>query len=307
MHDKLPECRTLSEGYGLPRLPRIVPGGLMLGCLISLALALALVALSPAAWAEEPARRADPATVPGPALDRLVSSYPEQLAAVDGNVLVWRDGMRMPVDDGRGPKSPAERLQAADIKDMLIEPYPRGSIAMPPGLEQDPGRARNGAFFDKMYGACATGAAQRHLTDVVWLPKKWGKSLKATRINGVADRLAQISRELDALSARFDRFLYPPAGTFNCRSIAGTNRPSAHGHGIAIDLAVAQADYWRWEPQKSATRPSAGGAAGRIAYRNRIPEEIVAIFERHGFIWGGRWYHYDTMHFEYRPELLATR
>jgi hypothetical protein len=37
---------------------------------------------------------------------------------------------------------------------------------------------------------------------------------------------------------------------------------------------------------------------------NRIPLEIVAIFERHGFIWGGKWSHYDTMHFEYRPELL---
>jgi hypothetical protein len=31
----------------------------------------------------------------------------------------------------------------------------------------------------------------------------------------------------------------------------------------------------------------------------------VAVFERHGFIWGGRWAHYDTMHFEYRPELLG--
>lgn len=27
-------------------------------------------------------------------------------------------------------------------------------------------------------------------------------------------------------------------------------------------------------------------------------------FERHGFIWGAKWYHYDSMHFEYRPELL---
>ncbi len=33
--------------------------------------------------------------------------------------------------------------------------------------------------------------------------------------------------------------------------------------------------------------------------------EIVRIFEKHGFIWGGRWYHYDTMHFEYRPELVG--
>jgi len=31
----------------------------------------------------------------------------------------------------------------------------------------------------------------------------------------------------------------------------------------------------------------------------------VAVFERHGFIWGGKWFHYDTMHFEYRPELLG--
>jgi len=36
-----------------------------------------------------------------------------------------------------------------------------------------------------------------------------------------------------------------------------------------------------------------------------MPQQIVDIFERHGFIWGGKWYHYDTMHFEYRPELLG--
>ncbi len=45
---------------------------------------------------------------------------------------------------------------------------------------------------------------------------------------------------------------------------------------------------------------------GHIAYKNEIPWEIVRIFEAHGFIWGGKWYHYDTMHFEYRPELLMT-
>ena len=33
-------------------------------------------------------------------------------------------------------------------------------------------------------------------------------------------------------------------------------------------------------------------------------ETIVKVFEKYGFIWGGRWYHYDTMHFEYRPEFL---
>jgi hypothetical protein len=37
-----------------------------------------------------------------------------------------------------------------------------------------------------------------------------------------------------------------------------------------------------------------------------MPYEIVDIFEKQGFIWGGKWYHFDTMHFEYRPELLDT-
>ena len=46
------------------------------------------------------------------------------------------------------------------------------------------------------------------------------------------------------------------------------------------------------------------GADGLYHWSNKIPAEIIAAFEKHGFIWGGRWYHYDTMHFEYRPELL---
>jgi len=46
--------------------------------------------------------------------------------------------------------------------------------------------------------------------------------------------------------------------------------------------------------------------AGHIAFKNELPWEIVRIFEAHGFIWGGKWYHYDTMHFEYRPELIGA-
>jgi hypothetical protein len=38
-----------------------------------------------------------------------------------------------------------------------------------------------------------------------------------------------------------------------------------------------------------------------------MPQEVVAIFEKRGFIWGGKWYHFDTMHFEYRPELLTPQ
>jgi hypothetical protein len=225
--------------------------------------------------------------------DRLIAAYPAFLERREGNALVWRDGKRMVIDDQRGPKTPAARLDAPDLKDMLAEPYPPGT-APPPARDIDPGRARNSDFFTAMYGDCRRGEVRKNLVSVVWLPKKWGKTLEVTRVNGVAERLAAISAELDRLPARFDVHLFPPAGTYNCRPIAGTERVSPHGLGIAIDISTKQSDYWRWG------KPEADGS---YTYRNRIPQEIVAIFEKHGFIWGGKWYHYDTMHFEYRPEL----
>jgi hypothetical protein len=67
-----------------------------------------------------------------------------------------------------------------------------------------------------------------------------------------------------------------------------------HAFGAAIDLNARFGDYWQWRK---------GG--GPIVWKNRIPLPIVEIFERHGFIWGGKWYHYDSLHFEYRPEIIA--
>lgn len=226
---------------------------------------------------------------------RLIEAYPDVLERIDGNWLVWRDGTRMPLDDGRGAKSFADWIENPDVEDMLRLAYPVGAATAPPANESDPGRARNAPFFEKMYGDCRKGAVKPKLKTIVWLPRKAKQPLQVTTVNGVADRLEAVSRELDALPAEFDKYLKPAGGTYNCRPIAGTDRVSAHGYGFAIDIAVAQSDYWRW---------TTGGARGEVTFRNRIPDEIVRVFERHGFIWGGRWYHYDTMHFEYRPELL---
>ena len=87
----------------------------------------------------------------------------------------------------------------------------------------------------------------------------------------------------------------PPQGAIpaNFLQLSPRNR-----HAIAIDIALKRSHYWRND------KP---GKDGAIAFKNEIPMEIVRIFEKHGFIWGGRWYHYDTMHFEYRPELLGVK
>lgn len=226
---------------------------------------------------------------------RLIETYQDYIDGADETTLIWRDGTRMPLDVEPKPPGSAEWLEKPSVADMLRVPYPLGQLAQPPHAGADPGRARNQAFFRKVYGDCRSGAVNKELVDVIWLPKKSSQRLRVTRINGVAEQLQRVSDELDKLSSKFDKFLIPSAGTYNCRVIAGTDRISAHGYGIAIDIAIKHTDYWRW------AKP-ASGASPR--YRNRIPYEIVEIFERHGFIWGGKWHHFDTMHFEYRPELL---
>jgi hypothetical protein len=236
------------------------------------------------------------AVPPSDAGARLVAAYPEHLDRVEGNEVVWRDGTRMTVDDGKGVKTFEALVDAPDLDDIFAIAYAPGDTVRPPAINEDPGRARPAAFYDKMYGDCRTGGVTPNLVEVVWLPKKAGTKLKVTKVNGVAEKLAAVSSELDALPASFDTYLKPAGGTYNCRVIAGTKRISTHGHGIAIDISLKHASYWRWN--KSA-------ADGRYPYKNNIPMEIVRIFEQHGFIWGGKWYHYDTMHFEYRPELLV--
>jgi len=229
--------------------------------------------------------------------ERLAAAYPDFVKGRDGDALILKDGTRIKIDDGEAAKSHAAWLARPDLKDMFLYDYPVGAKADAPALNFDPGRARNEAFFKRMYGDCAKGGVKPDLVTVAWMPKWGGTPLKVTRVNSVARRLEAVVSDLEMLPARFKKYLVPSGGTYVCRAIAGTDQRSAHGYGIAIDIAVPRSSYWRW---------AKGGPNGPVRYRNEIPLEIVTIFEKHGFIWGGRWYHYDTMHFEYRPELLPA-
>lgn len=228
--------------------------------------------------------------------ERLKTAYPTFITGVEGNSVLFKDGTRLPLGDGKD-KSFDAWLAHPDIRDMFRFAYPRGAPAASPPRDFDPGRARNADFFTKIYGDCRKPAFAASLTTIIWLPRKSAQRIEISRLNGVAEHLQAVSDELDALPAKFNVFLIPSAGGYLCRFIAGTDQRSGHGYGIAIDIATKHSHYWRW---------AKGGPAGEPVYRNDIPAEIVDVFEKHGFIWGGRWYHYDTMHFEYRPELVGS-
>lgn len=227
-------------------------------------------------------------------LKKLANFYPEFVEILDSNTLIWKtDGQEMKFDDGQ-KKDFKTLLNSPDLQDQFAMNYRTGREYPTNKKNFDPGRIRYQPFFKKMYGS-TSNEVKKNLVTITWLPNSAKVPIRVTSINGVDKKLEAISRELEELLKNrpsLKNYINKPAGGFKWRTIAGTKRLSAHSFGIAFDInANPYADYWRWKK-------------GKLSYTNRIPLEIVEIFEKYGFIWGGKWYHYDTMHFEYRPELL---
>lgn len=222
----------------------------------------------------------------------LLSAYPDHLVAFEAGQIRWKDGSLMTWDDGKH-KSFEELEASPDLEDQFHFPYPMGDTLIWQ-KNFDPGRIRHEGFFKKMYGHNPT-AVQAKLQAVEWLPGS-GKKVMISQVNQVNKQLAKVASDLLELGKAYFKYLDPAGGTFNWRKIAGTERLSVHSFGAAIDINTSFSDYWRWSAEFKQGKA--------LQYHNRIPYAIVEVFERHGFIWGGKWYHYDTMHFEYRPELI---
>ena len=228
---------------------------------------------------------------PAPGPSALARAYPDQVWGVRDRQLIMADGTRFPIHEAGPAKTTEQALDQAGIADMFAQRYRRGPQTTPP--KDDPGRARHEPLFLKMYGDCASRTFQANMRKVAWMPiSAQGGTVNVTTINGVDQALEAVVADLQKLPPEMIKYLVPTAGAYNCRPVAGTARRSMHAYGAAIDISTAWADYWVWKGGENAV------------WANRIPPEIVAIFERHGFIWGGRWRRFDTMHFEYRPELL---
>ena len=212
----------------------------------------------------------------------LFRAYPEVLSGSDAENIYWMDGSAMPIDSA--------------LFEQFASVYPLGAeYEFGEPQRSDPGRVRSMSFFKKMYGAIKE-EVESNLVAIQWMPKSRNRRILVSSVNGVDRQLAKVSSDLEKLPRALRKFCAKVCGTFNWRNIAGSDQLSAHAFGIAIDINVANADYWQWDLEKH----------GEANFVNRFPREVVEVFERHGFIWGGKWEHYDSMHFEYRPELLMA-
>lgn len=225
----------------------------------------------------------------------LMLAYPEDILTVEkedsGKVfIVMKSGKKLLYDD-KAKKSQGEKVANPDLQDMLEQIYPLTAIQGLMDEAFDPGRVRVYPLLKEVYG----GTEEQIKKNLV--PVKAGyKNYSFNQRNGAAEALGAVMKELVPLAEkRRDVYacVFPASGTFNYRLIAGTNRLSPHAFGTAIDLASDKRDYWQWASREDGEK--------RIA---AYPKEIPQIFEKHNFIWGGKWGHFDILHYEYRPELI---
>ncbi len=219
----------------------------------------------------------------------LMSVYPDFVIGYSDGCLLLADSTSLLYDDGQN-KSFEEKLDNADPEDMFAFTYDRKERV--PEYLQDAGRSRCESLFKYMYGGSESEVRNR-LIDIDW----FGEKIRFTPVNGAADSLMAVANEIK-MHPELKQYL-KCSGTFYWRPVRGANRLSAHSYGMTIDIGVDYSNYWLWDNQGK-------GETDTIVYANQIPYTLVDIFERHGFIWGGRWYHYDTMHFEFRPEILLA-
>ena len=224
----------------------------------------------------------------------LKMAYPDDIEGFekDGQTVtvVMESGDKIVYDDGQA-KSFSEKLANADIQDTLEIPYPLESIDTLMSGENDPGRFRCYALLKAVYGGSQSEVESR--LDSV---DTGAGSCPFNESNDADEALEDAFSDVATLiqdDPSIYGFVYPMSGTFNYRVIAGTGQLSPHAFGIALDLCRDSRDYWQW--------------ASRLQGQSRLdeyPRALVGVFESHGFIWGGKWAHFDILHFEYRPELI---
>ena len=194
-----------------------------------------------------------------------------------------------------------EHLNQWEGFDPLFYAYSLRPLREPPPLTKTPTYSTD--FLESLFGRTET-RIRSHGVSAEFLDHK-------VFVNAFClDALQQVEREIRAIAGRDPDVQewvreIDVAYSFIDKEIRGSLSRSHHAFGLAIDLVPASYEgkqvYWRWSRVFNRT------SWHRIPISERWspPQAVVAAFERNGFVWGGKWSHFDTIHFEYRPEILA--
>ena len=161
---------------------------------------------------------------------------------------------------------------------------------------------RDSSFFDTIWSARGHKESYYNIVYISFL----GKSVSVHK--ALAERLAKVEARINRAAKTDPVVRYwinniGSVGGWSWRNVAGTGNRSFHAYGAALDILPKRYKnlhvYWLWSAEFN-------DEWYNIPYSRRWhpPDSVVKAFEAHGFCWGGKWQLFDTMHFEYRPEIM---
>jgi len=226
----------------------------------------------------------------GALIDTVIFTAGEAVFTVGGQPIYFRDGRLL----GENRRRYTHRF------DSIFYEYSLEPLIEPPPLTGNPIRCTD--WLDRLFGRTEP-QIREHCRSLSFL----GRTLFVNDF--CRESLQEVEREVRA-AARTDAAVaawvsgLKVAYSFQDKEIVGSASRSYHAWGLAVDLIPEgygrRQVYWKWSrvfnPQWH-----------RIPVEKRWspPQKVIEAFERHGFVWGGKWSHFDTIHFEYRPEILV--
>ncbi|MFQ6608787.1 MAG: M15 family metallopeptidase [Fidelibacterota bacterium] len=193
-----------------------------------------------------------------------------------------------------------ESFQDQDQYQSIFYDYPLGSLTELPEYEELPKRSSD--FLDHLFGT-----AERELSEQCdWVPflnhKAYVNHFCAEALRKVEGEILEAAESDSAVRTYIDslKIIY----SFKQRKISGSNNVSYHFYGLALDLVPNSYEgkqvNWKWSSvyfKEWHLIP--------LAKRWSPPQKVIDAFEHNGFVWGGKWSHFDTIHFEYVPEIIG--
>lgn len=250
-------------------------------------------------------------------LDALIQVYPEKVTAleirdgewsvlIDGNTHYWADGRLLTADtiENAGTYSKYSFRPNPPTLPPLREMNPEEVERLNSRIERRESRqdARDPEFLNSLWGMDDFLTAENTVVHLEFLGQRIRIHPDIKKPLELIESEIMAAAEIDSSTALWLGEL-SGAGGYAWREIAGSANRSLHSYGIALDLIPAdyhgKQAYWRWAADFY-------DEWWAIAYDERysVPEPVVRAFEENGFIWGGKWFLFDQIHFEYRPELL---
>jgi hypothetical protein len=283
------------------------------GLVVALAVLGILGAVMPTRWTET----LPPVVAAPPAVDTLpegppLSRDPRIRALLEGHGSVI-DSVEYVGEDAvfhlprgavhfQGGRMLSERhLGQADRYTSLFYDYSLTPLRSPPLLTDMPTYSTD--FLEALFGRTEP-QIRRHGVSTTFLNRRvFVNEYCLDSLRAVEKRVFALAEQDTAVAGWVENI--EVAYSYIDKEIVGSGSRSHHSWGLAVDLVPSSYHgkqvYWRW----SRVFNRQNWYRIPLAERWNPPQSVVAAFEAHGFIWGGKWSHFDQIHFEFRPEILT--